>query len=267
MLAFGQWTAVFQRSSYAPAGTLGADGAQEATCSPRSVGRCFAKMVTRAPLKQSRVLSTQEVVFLKQFVSDPRDDLLDRLFTVHAVVCIHGRLRWSDSLWILNVAEDIEPNTGKGFLQCETLITKTATSAKKKATFLPAPIIAWGLTGTDWYRSWLQLRVDFKLEFGPKVSAMRAVRPDGSLSDRPLDSSDATKWIQELLLRGSFPKEQVCKVTSHGLKATALSWAAKWGLAREQRQILGYHIVEGASSALHYSRDEQSAPLRVLEQV
>jgi hypothetical protein len=207
------------------------------------------------------------VVFLKQFVSDPRDDLLDRLFTVHAVVCIHGRLRWSDSLWILNVAEDIEPNTGKGFLQCETLITKTATSAKKKATFLPAPIIAWGLTGTDWYRSWLQLRVDFKLEFGPKVSAMRAVRPDGSLSDRPLDSLDATKWIQELLLRGSFHKDQVCKVTSHGLKATALSWTAKWGLAREQRQILGYHMVEGASSALHYSRDEQSTPLQALDQV
>ena len=57
-------------------GTLGADGAQEAACSPRIVGRCFAKMVTKAPLKQSRVLSTQEVVFLEQFVSDPRNDLL-----------------------------------------------------------------------------------------------------------------------------------------------------------------------------------------------
>ena len=96
---------------------------------------------------------------------------------------------------------------------------------------------------------------------------MRTVRPDGTLSDKPLDSSDATKWLQELLLRGNFQKAQVCKVTSHGLKATALSWAAKWGLGREQRQILGYHIVEGASSALHYSRDEQSAPLRALEQV
>jgi len=43
-------------------GTLGADGAHEAASSPRIVGRCFAKMVTKAPLKQSRVLSTQEVV-------------------------------------------------------------------------------------------------------------------------------------------------------------------------------------------------------------
>jgi hypothetical protein len=96
---------------------------------------------------------------------------------------------------------------------------------------------------------------------------MRTVRPDGSLSDKPLDSSAATKWLQELLLHGDLQKAQVCKVTSHGLKATALSWAAKWELGREQRQILGYHIVEGASSALHYSRDEQAAPLRALDRV
>jgi hypothetical protein len=248
-------------------GTLGADGAHEAASSPRIVGRCFAKMVTKAPLKQSRVLSTQEAVFLEQFVSEPGNDPLDRLFAGHAVFCIHGRLRWSDSLWILNLTEDLEPDTGRGFLQCETLITKTATSAKKKSTFLPATILACGLTGTSWYHDWLQLRAEFKLNFGPRVASMRTVRPDGTLSDKPLDSSDATKWLQELLLRGNFQKAQVCKVTSHGLKATALSWAAKWGLGREQRQILGYHIVEGASSALHYSRDEQSAPLRALEQV
>ena len=165
------------------------------------------------------------------------------------------------------MTEDLEPDIGRGFLQSETLITNTATSAKKKSTFLPATILACGLTGTSWYQAWLQLRADFKLDFGPRVASMRTVRPDGALSDKPLDSSDATKWLQELLLRGDFQKAQVCKVTSHGLKATALSWAAKWGLGREQRQILGYHIVEGASSALHYSRDEQSAPLRALEQV
>ena len=97
---------------------------------------------------------------------------------------------------------------------------------------------------------------------------MRTVRPDGSLSDKPLDSSAATKWLQELLLHGDLQKAQVCKVTSHGLRATSLSWAAKWELGREQRHILGYHIVEGASSAPpHYNRDEQEAPLRALDRV
>ena len=36
---------------------------------------------------------------------------------------------------------------------------------------------------------------------------MGTVRPDGSLSDKPMDSSDATKWLQELL-RGDFQKAQ-----------------------------------------------------------
>jgi len=53
---------------------------------------------------------------------------------------------------------------------------------------------------------------------------MGTVRPDGSLGDKPMDSSDATKWLQELLLRGDFQKAQFRRVTSHGPKTTALSW-------------------------------------------
>ena len=43
-------------------GMLGADDAQEAANSPRIVGRYFAKLVTKAPLKQSSVLSSPECV-------------------------------------------------------------------------------------------------------------------------------------------------------------------------------------------------------------
>jgi hypothetical protein len=188
-------------------------------------------------------------VFLEQFVVDQRNDPLDRLVAGHAVFCIHGRLRWSDSLRILNLTEDLEPDTGKGFLQCETLITKNGNVGKEEVNVLTSHCLAFGLTGASWYHAWLQLCADFNLNFGPRIASMRTVRPDGSLSDKPLDSSAATKWLQELLLHGDLQKAQVCKVTSHGLRATALSWAAKWELGREQRHILGYHIVEGASSA------------------
>jgi hypothetical protein len=39
-------------------------------------------------------------VFLERFVIDQRNDPLDRLFAGPAVFYTHGRLRWSDSLWI-----------------------------------------------------------------------------------------------------------------------------------------------------------------------
>ena len=43
-------------------GVLGADDAHESANSPRIVGRYFAKLVTKAPLKQSSVFSSPECV-------------------------------------------------------------------------------------------------------------------------------------------------------------------------------------------------------------
>ena len=45
-----------------------------------------------------------------------------------------------------------------------------------------------------------------------------------------------------------------------------LSWCSKLGINREARQILAYHVVPGSTSLLHYSRDEQAEPLRLLQQ-
>jgi hypothetical protein len=56
------------------------------------------------------------------------------------------------------------------------------------------------------------------------------------------------------------------KVTSHSLKATCLSYAAKRGCSFEDRLSLGYHT-HSLKMALCYSRDGAARPLRVLEQI
>ena len=101
------------------------------------------------------------------------------------------------------MTEDLEPDTGRGFLQCETLTTNTATSAKKKSTFTSYYLGMWSYRHS-WYQAWLQLRADFKLDFGPQGRLHENGKTRRALSDKPLDSSDATKWLQELLLRGDF---------------------------------------------------------------
>ena len=93
---------------------------------------------------------------------------------------------------------------------------------------------------------------------------MPSLNSSGSFSQHPLDTDSATKLLRELLMRAGFSWEQVCRISSHSLKATALSWAAKFGISREAREILGYHMV-GSHSALHYARDEQAGPLRKLQ--
>jgi hypothetical protein len=61
--------------------------------------------------------------------------------------------------------------------------------------------------------------------------------------------------------------KQYSRVTSHSFKATLLSWSAKAGLSKEHRCILGYHTIDSNQSMLHYSRDEQAAPLRELKKL
>jgi len=51
---------------------------------------------------------------------------------------------------------------------------------------------------------------------------------------------------------------------SHSLKATLLSWAAKFGLPLAVRRKLGGHSKARESSVLAYSRDELAEPLRLL---
>ena len=56
-------------------------------------------------------------------------------------------------------------------------------------------------------------------------------------------------------------------VTSHSLKATALSWAAKAEVPREQRRLLGRHSSALQDSDSCYSRDLGFAPVRALQRV
>ena len=52
------------------------------------------------------------------------------------------------------------------------------------------------------------------------------------------------------------------------MKCTALSWAAKWGIAREHRRLLGYHAAPGRDRMVDlYARDAMAVPLRELGKV
>ena len=56
-------------------------------------------------------------------------------------------------------------------------------------------------------------------------------------------------------------------ISTHSLKATTLSWLAKAGVSEEKRRLLGYHVMPGTKTLLHYSRDALASPLRALSTV
>ena len=81
---------------------------------------------------------------------------------------------------------------------------------------------------------------------------------------RPLSFSEAGSWMRSLLRIDHSDKSP--KFTSHSLKATMLSYAAKRGCTFEDRLSLGYHT-QPLRVALTYSRDGASRPLRVLMEI
>ena len=74
-------------------------------------------------------------------------------------------------------------------------------------------------------------------------------------------------WLREILVAYGESPTVVAAGGSHSLKATLLSWAAKFGLNEGTRRLLGGHVKPGTTCILTYSRDVLAAPLRRLGRV
>ena len=62
--------------------------------------------------------------------------------------------------------------------------------------------------------------------------------------DRSVTSEELSAWLRSVLERGSF---DVSSISSHSLKHTTLSGAAKWGMDKYIRTLLGHHSTGGKS--------------------
>ena len=76
-----------------------------------------------------------------------------------------------------------------------------------------------------------------------------------------MSSNEITFWLRQALIQNGFDPREVDSLSSHSCKTTILSWAAKRGLGKSVRKILGYHVQPDDVSPLTYGRDNLSAPL------
>ena len=84
---------------------------------------------------------------------------------------------------------------------------------------------------------------------------------------KPLSNSEMSIWLQELLVAGGFSPESFEDVTTHSLRATALSWCAKHGVREGSRRLLAYQAKPKDYMMLEYSRDAMAGPMAALGQV
>lgn len=126
----------------------------------------------------------------------------------------------------------------------EVYIHKTMRSSAKRFKFLDLVASGIGFSGHNWIGTWVNVLNELGCE--PLVSRpgkclMPAPGEDDTPCKRPLDCSEVGTWLRLLLGESAKRFESNRLISSHSLKATLLSMAAKRGLSHEDRLAMGHH--------------------------
>ena len=245
---------------------LGLDGALDACDSPRVKGAADVMLSGGEEWQPADPFTKDEVVKFHSMLDDSNLSALDRLAAGNVLTMIYGRCRASDLNHVQVVKPDMINDTG--YLEFGTRFHKTSRNAKQKTKLLPIVLPVVGINGSNWVKTLLDIRQDLGLPVGDLRGApwwpAPAVSDDpGSITwcKRPVSSEEIGQWMQQVVGESCHGR----KITSHSAKATCLSWLAKMGVGREDRDILGRHVNVLQGSGPLYSRDIISAPLRKLE--
>ncbi|CAL1150630.1 unnamed protein product [Cladocopium goreaui] len=197
-------------------------------------------------------------------------DAWDRVFSGAALFCIYARARWSDFIHGNCIRLDVLDSTGQvAYADMEVQIHKTMKAAANKFKFLDLVVSGSGFFGNDWVRSWVDalnnIGVDpFSNE--PGKTLMPAPAADGTALQRALESDEASVWLRLMLGEKVKRSESTRQISSHSLKATLLSMAAKRGLKHEDRLAMGHHV-HPFKMADTYARDAQARTIRLIDKL
>ncbi|CAE7744872.1 unnamed protein product [Symbiodinium sp. CCMP2592] len=223
-----------------------------------------ATLATKSgPIKQAPPLTAAHVRALEQAAVQAASPQ-DRLWAGSLLILLYARCRFGDGQRATSWVVDMVPaSSSEGFIELTVRHFKTATSVKKKRQLLPvvAPMVS--LTGLGWFEAWLAVRAELGLprDGSLAVPLLPCFSAGGLPTASGLTSTEGGAVLRALLEVGD---ESQPRYTSHSLKATLLSWAAKYGIDLASRRLLGYHLDPSACSAETYARDALAAPLRLL---
>jgi hypothetical protein len=216
--------------------------------------------------KQASPLTVCELNKLHVLV-DTSSDPWDAVFAGAALLCCYCRGRWGDLMRSEKAFVDCDEGGKPAYFETRTGRHKTMSSQMHRHQFLPMVAPVKGVHGGDWVSPWLQRRRELGLAFPPQGLIMPAPDREGGVSQRPLESGECGKWLRRVLDIGiAAATDPDRRVSSHSLKCTMLSFAAKRGLSVPDRLMLGYHASQ-MHMAMVYSRDGAAASLLLLEQL
>ena len=183
-----------------------------------------------------------------------------RLFCGCALFCAYARCRWSDCQHVdIFTLEEDDLSKRVAYLSAIIDVHKTMNLRGKLPVHLELAAPGQGITDDDWVAQFMKARSDLCL--GDEHPFMPAPDRSGFPTVRALDTDEAGDWLKLVL-----DDRSELRTTSHSLKATFLSFAAKYGLSHQDRLVLGGHAHSGKMADV-YGRDAMARPLRMLSEV
>ncbi|CAE7532349.1 unnamed protein product [Symbiodinium natans] len=212
---------------------------------------------------RSRTLTVKEVKHLEEALIGGHLDRFDRYALGVMLFQLYARARVSDLRNLFKVYLDI---TGaEGYIEAHTYEHKSRriTSGPSAVLILVAPIQ--GLASQPWGLAFVQAAKDvgFDFEKGFRGPMLPRFASDYTWSGDAVDAAETTRWLNGILK--ALMGEVLDGLTSHGLKATTLSWVTKANYGDRTILVLGHHSLgaRGKTSEA-YGRDVQAGPLRDL---
>ena len=241
-------------------GVLGFDTA-EATKSSRIRGLAVKLQERRGVFTQKDPLPVRLVRMLEEVVVGEAPDEEIAIAGL-ALFGTYARCRVGDLLLCCTEPKlDLAKDRGSGY--CESALAWHKTARPGQRQHLPIVAPAFGVLGQNWAEPWLAARARLGLH-ASTGTLVQAPTAEGAWSQAPMRTTEFACALRGLLHdRGVGPKD-LARIGSQSLKPTLLSWAAKRGLPRGDRRLLGYHIKKGDHTMEAYSRDSQASPLRAL---
>ena len=141
---------------------------------------------------------------------------------------------------------------------------KTAKPGTRRSLPVAAP--AFGLLG-PWAVHWMSSRSGARLDAARDGSVLPALAAGGGWHPVPYTTNEFAKSFRAILQEKGFDETALADIGAHSLKTTCLSWASKFGIEKERRRHLGYHVTPGDRVVDLYGRDTMAAPLRSLVEV
>ena len=231
--------------------------------SKRCYGAISGGPVNRA--NQAAPLSVRDLVCLHETL-ESSEDIWDCMMAGAALFCIYSRARWSDFVHCGKLKLDRFSDGTVAYVDADVAIHKTMHAAARRFRFLNLTAPALGVHGSEWVSKWISTME--RLGIDPFSDDSTCLMPAPDSEGRPLvraiESDEAGCWLRLLIGEEKSRHDSLRQISSHSMKATMLSYAAKRGYSHQDRLSLGHHV-HPYQMADVYARDAAARDLRLLD--